>query len=255
MSRSQLEVAERKPGPNPADGLLSMMGEIDEAIRESNAALAEVEGRSWGASLIASDRDDLVKVSRAQGRINDLMIEMMNQIIVVNTMGYAYLVSVIDEFDRSVNNGWIDSEGKVQKLSESGRNFAAKATTIFNAILDGSRATQEKIESQAAAIDELEERMRQVVEIGDRQHRSLVLRIEELGGRVNDLAQTGESAAQATSALRDLIRRMMDRVESGRLQMSARELSIRKWAWALALGTGASLAGVLALGLFVLGTF
>src|SRR5690606_17455037 len=63
------------------------------------------------------------------------------------------------ELEDRCRNGWKDSNGQFQKLSETGRQFADRANDIFVKILDGSKSTQNKIEVNQQHIAELRDKL------------------------------------------------------------------------------------------------
>lgn len=140
-----------------ATDLIGTIKDIEDAINSSGKAIKEVEGRGFLKNIFSSSSDDLVTISRSQNDINGLMLSLIQEIITLNVMSYSYLASVLAEFHKSIKDGWIDSEGRFQELSESGEEFANTASNIFEKIIEGSRSTQEKIELNGARIEELQQ--------------------------------------------------------------------------------------------------
>ncbi|HCA17320.1 MAG TPA: hypothetical protein DEO64_09345 [Alcaligenes faecalis] len=138
-----------------ASRLLGLVKEIDKAAKEANVKVAEIESRGFFKNLVTSSRDDLVSTARSQSRINDLLVRLNQEVVALNTLGYVYLASVFAEFERQINEGVRDSDGKIHVLSESGKRVASAAKEMFSAILDSSRSTQEKIDATAEAADAL----------------------------------------------------------------------------------------------------
>lgn len=138
-----------------ASRLLGLVKEIEKAAKEANVKVAEIESRGFFKNLVISSRDDLVSTARSQSRINDLLVRLNQEVVALNTLGYVYLASVFAEFERQINEGVRDSDGKIHALSESGKRVASAAKEMFSAILDSSRSTQEKIDATAEATDAL----------------------------------------------------------------------------------------------------
>jgi hypothetical protein len=134
-----------------ASRLIGVVREIQEAAKQADIKVSEIEGRGWLKNLVASNRDDLVSTAKSQGRINDLFVRLNQEIIALNTLGYVYLTNVIAEFELQVNEGVKGSDGRIHVLSESGQRVAKAAKEMFSAILDTSRSTQEKIDANSEA--------------------------------------------------------------------------------------------------------
>ncbi|MGJ7578552.1 hypothetical protein ACSFA3_00035 [Variovorax sp. RHLX14] len=138
-----------------ASRLLGLVKEIENAAKEANVKVAEIESRGFLKNLVTSSRDDLVSTAKSQSRINDLLVRLNQEVVALNTLGYVYLASVFAEFERQINEGVRDSDGKIHVLSESGKRVASAAKEMFSAILDSSRSTQEKIDATAEVADAL----------------------------------------------------------------------------------------------------
>jgi chromosome segregation ATPase len=129
-----------------------LIQEIDAAMGASMGKVTEIEQRGYLDNLFSSSRDDLIAHARSQNQVNTLLVKLHQQTIALNTMGYAYLASVIAEFERQVNEGSKDRDGKIHVLSGKGKEVARMATVMFNAILDTSQLTQERIDANTAAV-------------------------------------------------------------------------------------------------------
>lgn len=138
-----------------ASRLLGLVKEIEKATREADVKVAEIESRGFFKNLVTSSRVDLVSTAKSQSRINDLLVRLNQEVVALNTLGYVYLASVLAEFERQINEGVRDSDGKIHVLSENGKRVASAAKEMFSAILDSSRSTQEKIDATAEAADAL----------------------------------------------------------------------------------------------------
>lgn len=113
-------------------------------------------------NLVSSSRDDLVEHANGQNRVNTLLLKLQREAIALNTLGYAYLTSLIAEFERQVNEGVRDSDGKIHVLSSKGKEVAQMAKEMFNAILDTSESTQSRIDANTATVAEHERRLAEV---------------------------------------------------------------------------------------------
>jgi DNA repair exonuclease SbcCD ATPase subunit len=134
-----------------ASRIFGLIKKLEGAAKKADLKVSEIESRGWLKNIVASSRDDLVSTARSQGEINELMVQLNQEIIGLNTLGFAYLTSVIAEFERQVNEGVKDSDGRIHVLSENGRNVAKAAKEMFGAILDTSRETQGRIDANAEA--------------------------------------------------------------------------------------------------------
>lgn len=139
-----------------ATDLMGTIKDIEDAINSSGKAIKEVEGRGFFKNIFSSSSYDLVTISRSQNDINGLMLSIIQEVIALNVMSYSYLAAVLAEFHKNIKDGWIDSEGRFQELSESGEAFANTASNIFEKIIEGSRSTQEKIELNSTRIEGLQ---------------------------------------------------------------------------------------------------
>lgn len=140
-----------------AKDLMGTIKDIEVAISSSGKAIKEVEGRGLLKNIFSSSSTDLVTISKSQNDINGLMLSLIQEIINLNVMSYSYLAAVLAEFHKSIKEGWIDNEGRLQELSECGETFANTASNIFEKIIEGSRSTQEKIELNSTRIEEVQQ--------------------------------------------------------------------------------------------------
>lgn len=138
-----------------ASDFLAQIDDITGYIEDSKRDVSRIKNRPWYKNLVSSTSDDLVTLSKSQNRINDMMIAMIQEVIKLNTMSYSFLAAMIYELEVRARNGWKDSEGRIQELSETGKEFADKASTIFRSILEGSKKTQERIDFNASMIDQV----------------------------------------------------------------------------------------------------
>jgi DNA repair exonuclease SbcCD nuclease subunit len=140
-----------------ATDLMETIKNIENAISSSEKAIKEVEGRGFLKNIFSSSSSDLVTISKSQNDIDSLMLSLIQEIITLNVMSYSYLAAVLAEFHKNIKDGWIDSEGRFQELSENGEVFANTASNIFEKIIEGSRSTQEKIEFNSERIENFQQ--------------------------------------------------------------------------------------------------
>ncbi|MEH6500660.1 MAG: hypothetical protein V7751_14840 [Pseudoalteromonas distincta] len=165
MSAQELILVNNKTPAIVASDFLSVIKDIEICIEGSANQVLRIESRGLLKSVFSSSRNDLVEISRSQNKINEMMLGLIQEVITLNTMSYSFLAAVISEMEQSARSGWKDSEGQIQKLSDTGRQFADRATDIFGKILDGSRSTQSRIEVNQKGIDELREKLNLKAEI------------------------------------------------------------------------------------------
>ncbi|MGK5017055.1 hypothetical protein [Janthinobacterium sp. BJB446] len=134
-----------------ASRIFSLIKKLEDTAKKAGLEVSEIESRGWWKNIVSSSRDDLISTARSQGEINDLLVKLNQEIIGLNTLGFAYLTSVIAEFERQVNEGVKDSDGRIHVLSENGKNVAKAAKAMFSAILDASRETQGRIDANTEA--------------------------------------------------------------------------------------------------------
>lgn len=159
MSAQPLVLANNKTPANVATDFLCVIKDIEACIENSNSQAAAIENRGLFKSAFSSSRKDLVDISRSQNKINEMMLGLIQEVITLNTMSYSFLAAVIGELEDRCRNGWKDSDGQFQKLSDTGRQFADRANDIFVKILDGSKSTQNKIEVNQQNIAELRDKL------------------------------------------------------------------------------------------------
>lgn len=159
MSAQPLVLANNKTPANVASDFLCVIKDIEACIENSNSQAAAIENRGLFKSAFSSSRKDLVDISRSQNKINEMMLGLIQEVITLNAMSYSFLAAVIGELEDRCRNGWKDSNGQFQKLSETGRQFADRANDIFVKILDGSKSTQNKIEVNQQHIAELRDKL------------------------------------------------------------------------------------------------
>lgn len=139
-----------------ATSLFGIVSDIDDAMRESNGTITKIEGRGVFQNVFSSSREDLLAYAQSQQRINGLLVKLNQEVVATNMMGYTFLASVVADFVRQVDEGRKDSDGRLHVLSRNGKEVARMATEMFNAILDGSRLTQERIDANSAAVQDLD---------------------------------------------------------------------------------------------------
>ncbi|ROZ84217.1 hypothetical protein EF096_10750 [Pseudomonas neustonica] len=159
MSAQPLVLANNKTPANVATDFLCVIKDIEACIENSNSQAAAIENRGLFKSAFSSSRKDLVDISRSQNKINEMMLGLIQEVITLNAMSYSFLAAVIGELEDRCRNGWKDSDGQLQELSDTGRQFADRANDIFVKILDGSKSTQNKIEVNQQKIAELRDKL------------------------------------------------------------------------------------------------
>lgn len=159
MSAQPLVLANNKTPANVATDFLCVIKDIEACIENSNSQAAAIENRGLFKSAFSSSRKDLVDISRSQNKINEMMLGLIQEVITLNAMSYSFLAAVIGELEDRCRNGWKDSNGQFQELSDTGRQFADRANDIFVKILDGSKSTQNKIEVNQQNIAELRDKL------------------------------------------------------------------------------------------------
>lgn len=155
MSTKELIAQANMTPATIASDLLNVIKDIERSIEDSNSNITRVEGRGTLKSIFSSSKSDLVDISKSQNKINELMLGLIQEIITLNTMSYSFLAAVISELETSARNGWLDSEGRTQELSATGKAFADRAHGIFCKIAEGSKSTQTRIDLNKQDIDHL----------------------------------------------------------------------------------------------------
>lgn len=140
---------------NIATGLLNVIKDIELSIENASNHVSAIESRGWFKSTFTSAKTDLVDISKSQNKINDLMLGLIQEVITLNTMSYSFLAAVICELEERAKMGWSDNEGRFQELSDTGRDFADRAQSIFRKIAEGSKSTQDRIEFNKQSIEEV----------------------------------------------------------------------------------------------------
>lgn len=156
---SQDITAKQSTGLTPeqvADGIFTRISDLEKAITKSNGDRDEIENRGLIKSLFSSTRADLIKISKSQNTINEVMLEVVNEAITLNVTSYSFLAAVIEQLEQRVTHGMHDSNGRIIKISDVGRGFADSATSIFNKILEGSRETRESLAQNAKRIKQVD---------------------------------------------------------------------------------------------------
>ncbi|MGX5914824.1 hypothetical protein ACR0ST_08855 [Aliidiomarina sp. Khilg15.8] len=214
---TSLRKSEQYTPKQVADDLMGTIKDIEKAINSSGKSIEEVEGRGFLNNIFSSSRDDLVNISRSQNSINELMLSLVQEIITLNVMSYSYLAAVLAEFHKSIKDGWMDSEGRFQELSESGESFANTASTIFEKIIEGSRSTQEKIELNSSRIVDLQQFLKKKEMVDEKQSQD----IANLKSALRDKSSLVEKQSEQ-------IRNLSDRLEHKRLLIDEQSKQMRE---------------------------
>jgi len=144
-----------------AEGIFLRISELERAVAQSENQVAEIENRGMIKSLLSSTKTDLINISKSQNKINDVMLEVVNEAITLNVTSYSFLAAVIEQLEQSVTHGMHDSNGRIIKLSDVGRGFANSAASIFSKILEGSRETKESLAQSAERIEQVQQALRE----------------------------------------------------------------------------------------------
>lgn len=240
MSRQIVLPASAPDAKTVASSLYLRIADLERAIRVSSSTVQSIEDRSWLRQLVGSTSSDLISISKSQSKINDLMMEMINEVISLNVMSYASLVVIMEDFRHAVNNGMKDSEGRDIKLSEEGKELAEKAGLIFQKIIDGSKDTKGRIDLNAQQIDAIAEDIAAKQEVDQKQDLSIAALVKAMhdNERLDDqqsadiqtlqrlLAESAErnaSQAQQIEALTTLSQEMQRASDEQTLRMDALE--------------------------------
>jgi hypothetical protein len=156
-----------------ASNLLDVIKEIEIGIENSNNHVSSIENRGFFRRAFSSSNTDLVAISKSQNKINDMMLELIQEVITLNTMSFSFLAAVIGELETRAREGWIDSEGKFQQLSDTGIDFADKARSIFLKIAEGSKHTQDRIELNTVNIAEIKQFLRSKGDLDEIQNQDI----------------------------------------------------------------------------------
>lgn len=198
-----------------ATDLMGTIKDIEDAISSSGKAIKEVEGRGFLKNIFSSSSYDLVTISKTQNDINGLMLSLIQEIITLNVMSYSYLAAVLAEFHKSIKDGWIDSEGRFQELSESGEAFANTASNIFEKIIEGSRSTQEKIELNSARLEGLQQFLEKKDALDEQQSQD----IANLKSALRDKSSMVEQQSQQIRNLTESLERKKSLIDEQSKQM------------------------------------
>ncbi len=155
MGTEQLVLANNKTPGMVATDFLGIIKDIESCIEQSNGKVAEIGNRGLLKSMVSSSRSDLIDISKSQNKINEMMLGLIQEVVTLNAMSYSFLAAVIGEMEQRFRDGWKDSNGRYQSLSDTGRQFADKAHDIFVKILDGSKSTLDKIALNQQGIEVL----------------------------------------------------------------------------------------------------
>lgn len=139
-----------------AEGIFLRIRDLEKAVKQSESQVAEIENRGMFKSMFSSTKTDLINISKSQNKINDVMLEVVNEAIALNVTSYSFLAAVIEQLEQRVAHGMHDANGRIIKLSDVGRGFANSAASIFNKILEGSRETRETLAQSAERIEQVD---------------------------------------------------------------------------------------------------
>lgn len=263
-----------KPPPMPTTAIAPrerasqfsrLIFEIEDAIEESEAQVEEIGKRGVLRNLFSSSRDDLVAHAEGQNKLNGLLLKLQREAISLNTLGYAYLTSLIAEFERQVNEGLRGSDGEIHVLSSTGKEIAQMATEMFGAILDTSESTQARIDANTEALAEHEQRLT-VLAQGVAEQAGLVAAFERFR---SGAAEANEVIAQQHAsllsgfrvherefaALQSQVAAMRDELSRGCEREASLEQHLRRFRWTVWPALGATAGLCLAMSVHAFGWF
>lgn len=128
---------------------------IERTIDKSDENIREIEERGILQGMFKSVRGDFVSISKSQAEINKLMIDVINHVVMLNMMNFSFLTTLIHEFNVMVENGWYDQEGRLQKLSDTGKQFAETTNELFTTILHNVKTKNDTMRVQQEQLEEL----------------------------------------------------------------------------------------------------
>lgn len=215
--------------------LLGYIKDIELLLSGSRDSIRRIEDRGLWGRLTSSSQTDLVSLTRSQNKINDLMLELIQDVITLNTMSYSFLAAVIAELEHRARNGWKDAEGKFQELSSVGRDFADRARSIFLKIAEGSKDTQRRIEMNHTMIGELQLKFAEKDEIDAGQDRDidrLDEKVKVLQMQVDGLREDLQRQSTLVGNLENSMRELRAGVAVSDAENSRRLARIRLVLWA-----------------------
>jgi hypothetical protein len=194
-----LETVPQPTTLTPSDVARDVMGtikKIEKAIEDSNGHIGAIEDRGWVKNWLASSREDLIAVSKSQTKINELMLGIIQDVITLNVMSYSFLAAVIDEFRQMTAEGWKENDGRVQRLSKTGKEFAETASNIFVKIVEGSRVTHEAIELNTKDIGALRQHLALKQQTDVQQSREIAALSQQLADKATQISLLGDDLAE-----------------------------------------------------------
>jgi hypothetical protein len=217
--------------------LLGYIQDIEKLLSGSTDNIRDIKNRGWWDRLTSSSQDDLVSLTSSQNKINALMLELIQDVITMNTMSYSFLAAVIAELEHRARNGWKDAEGKFQELSSVGRDFADKARSIFLKIAEGSKDTQRRIEMNHTMIGELQLKVAAKDELDADQDRDIYLldeKVKVLQLQVDGLREDLQRQSASVAHLENTIRELRTGIEESDAERSGRLARIQLVLWGMA---------------------
>jgi hypothetical protein len=196
----------RLTAPTPvavASDLLGLIKSIEDLLDGSEDEIQKIQNRSWVKQLFAGTRDDLMAISTSQSAVNALMLQLIQEVMLLSSKGYAFLEDTIASLEGQAKTGWRDAEGNFQVLSETGREFAEKAKGIFARFAVSAKSAQLRMDATERQVQAIEK----VVWQQDAQIEALLLLPQQVSAaraQQLELAQTlGESLYAMRNQQRD----------------------------------------------------
>lgn len=180
-----------------AEGIFLRISELEKAVAQSENQVANIEKRGAIKSLFSSTKTDLINISKSQNKINDAMLEVVNEAIALNVTSYSFLAAVIEQLEQRVTHGMHDSNGRIIKLSDVGRGFANSAASIFNKILEGSRETKETLAQSAERIEQVDRALQET----EAQMQKQAMQLSSVQAAMDILRAMDEERAQQIAQL------------------------------------------------------
>lgn len=209
MTHELVTQKEKLTPSSVANDLFIKVKQIENAISTSQSHVQQVESRGVLKTLFSSTSTDLVHISKSQNRINDLMLQMINEIITLNVMSFSFLASVMEEFEKRVAEGMRDANGHIIKLSHVGKNFADSAASIFNKIIEGSRSTRETIALNTEQIEQIRVALSAKAEIDEQQS----IKIASLEHAIEVKEELDDRQSLDIEALKSLLQQQHQRLD------------------------------------------
>lgn len=138
-----------------AERLFHEFKDLDKDIERSRAKIKEIENRGLWEWIKSSSSKDMVYIAKSHGDIHQKMIVLIQKTIGLNVLSYAGLASMISILRGLIENGLVDQNGRVIRLSEDSKEFANTAASIFDGMLNEVNNTQKSINLNTDNIEKI----------------------------------------------------------------------------------------------------